>query len=382
MAQLQGWPSNQYSEDRLANAETEKIIGFCSTKARVWIFGTGEIGSAIKKFLNDSGIQERGCVASRTFGEFEKDYVENEVGLIIGVNDRYFPEIMPLVSNVCKKEDVWIAESFWRENIGRQLSEKYMEQNFFITVLIAAHCNMNCKGCLSFSPVAEEEFYSYEELAKDLSRLKEMNVPLTRIQLAGGEPFLNKDLFRAVSLAGELYPNADIRIFTNGTLLDKVKESDWEKFKSAHACLCITEYPLTKDKLKKFYEFADDRDIDYRILSYETERIFTTPKLSLHRAAPKYDYYNCFATKKSYGMTMYKGRLYRCTRATLIHHFNKRFHQNLEILDQDFLDPYNTTPEEIYKLKTSRIPFCDYCLNSEKKTFQWGISKHEIEEWI
>ena len=51
------------------------------------------------------------------------------------------------------------------------------------------HCNLNCKGCDHFSPLAEEKFTNYEQFEKDMFSLpiaRENNVAHGICGLNGG----------------------------------------------------------------------------------------------------------------------------------------------------------------------------------------------------
>ncbi len=48
------------------------------------------------------------------------------------------------------------------------------------------HCNLNCKGCSSCSPISDEWYLEVEVLRKDLSRLKGLGISVTNINILGG----------------------------------------------------------------------------------------------------------------------------------------------------------------------------------------------------
>jgi hypothetical protein len=54
------------------------------------------------------------------------------------------------------------------------------------------HCNLNCKGCTAFSPVAEEKFMDVNMFERDCERLAELTGgKIELIDLLGGEPLLH-----------------------------------------------------------------------------------------------------------------------------------------------------------------------------------------------
>ena len=55
---------------------------------------------------------------------------------------------------------------------------------------ITDHCNLKCRGCSHFSPLAQEWFESVEDFKKDFSQLASL-MPVNIIRLMGGEPLLH-----------------------------------------------------------------------------------------------------------------------------------------------------------------------------------------------
>ena len=56
------------------------------------------------------------------------------------------------------------------------------------------HCNLNCKGCAHFAPLAKPWFADINEFEKDLNQLSS-KVIIDKLTLFGGEPLLNNDIF-------------------------------------------------------------------------------------------------------------------------------------------------------------------------------------------
>ena len=84
------------------------------------------------------------------------------------------------------------------------------------------HCNLNCKCCNHFSPIATPFFLKLEDFEKDMARiavLTEGNIG--RIWLIGGEPLLHPDIVAFLYSARKFFPDTHITLDTNGTLLLK-----------------------------------------------------------------------------------------------------------------------------------------------------------------
>lgn len=60
-----------------------------------------------------------------------------------------------------------------------------------------------------------------------LEKIKKWNAPISTISHAGlGEPLLDKNLAQKISTEKKYFPDADITVFTNGTMLDEVKAGE------------------------------------------------------------------------------------------------------------------------------------------------------------
>ena len=62
----------------------------------------------------------------------------------------------------------------------------------YIETHIVDHCNLNCRGCSHFSPLAKPYFKSLDEYKREFERLAEItNHYIQQIRIMGGEPFLH-----------------------------------------------------------------------------------------------------------------------------------------------------------------------------------------------
>ena len=78
-----------------------------------------------------------------------------------------------------------------------------------------------------------------------------------------------------------------------------------------------------------------------------------------------------------------EGRMYTCTVAANIEHFNKFYNQNLQLTEFDSIDIHKAKSfSDIVEFLAKPIPFCRYC-NVQGREFghTWGQSKKEISEW-
>jgi molybdenum cofactor biosynthesis enzyme MoaA len=118
-------------------------------------------------------------------------------------------------------------------------------------VHLVDHCNLHCKGCEHFSPLATKKFLDIETYKRDCSRLSELavncnenNRGVTDISLLGGEPLLNPQTNDFIVITRKYFPIAEIRIVTNGILLPKQTELFWKCCYENNIEICISVYPI------------------------------------------------------------------------------------------------------------------------------------------
>lgn len=90
---------------------------------------------------------------------------------------------------------------------------------------IAHSCNLTCAGCGHYSNHAHKGVVKYEELEVWYKTWSKKILPLN-INLLGGEPLLNKDIYRILDLTRKYWNNdkTNIALVTNGFLLYKYPE--------------------------------------------------------------------------------------------------------------------------------------------------------------
>lgn len=252
---------------------------------------------------------------------------------------------------------------------------------YFCTALVW-HCNLNCRYCDHFSPLADKKFFEINKLKKDFKQInKFFNVQ--SIGLMGGEPLLHPDLPSILDMTRKIFPNTYLMLFTNGILLDKQEENFWRACSINKIVIRITRYkikinePLIFQKAKKYgvrIEWEGIRDGEYKKMH----------KIALDlegNQIPGEMYNACWHRKIcSY---FEDGKFYLCPIAGNIQHFNRYFNKKLELTKNDFLDIYKIKNiEQIEKYFSSSIDFCRYCnVYEEKDNLNFEISKKDINDW-
>ena len=115
-------------------------------------------------------------------------------------------------------------------------------------VYAVQHCNLNCKCCTAFSPIAEESFLNIESYKNDMAKLAELTGGrLSCFYITGGEPLLHPKISEIFSIAREYFPETEIFFMTNGLLLYKIPENFWKNLKQNNISINLSRYPIKID---------------------------------------------------------------------------------------------------------------------------------------
>lgn len=264
---------------------------------------------------------------------------------------------------------------------------KYPGPYLEFEVHLAEHCNLNCKGCDHFSPIAEPKFADINVFERDFKRMSELfGDSVKSINLLGGEPLLNPRITEYIAIARECFRNVqktEIRVVTNGILLKTMPEYFWHQCQKYSIKVCITKYPIglkydelfdigTKNNVTvEFYDPTDGEKELYRV-----------PLKLEGNMDPKRNYYKCPSANVC--CFLKNGRLYTCTLVPNIEHFNKYFGTNLPVSEEDSIDIYSAkSKEEIFYFLSKPINFCRFC-DTESKEYgiKWTQSCKDIKEWL
>ena len=251
-------------------------------------------------------------------------------------------------------------------------------------VAIAEHCNLNCRGCDHFSPLAEPELADLEETSRDFARLAELfENRINEIHLLGGEPLLHPQLTDFFEAARKYFPNAVIDMTTNGIDLLKKEDSFWESCKKNRIIIRPTKYPISLD-YDAIEQKAAQFGVDYRYFGNTGTIVKTLNCFPLDLEGTQNGGRNFLLCHRANNCVyLQHGRLYTCTVAPTIGHFNKYFGTNLKLLPEDSIDIYEAqSAQEILEFLAKPIPFCRYCMvDKVKRGLLWETSKKDIKEW-
>ena len=247
---------------------------------------------------------------------------------------------------------------------------------------IAEHCNLNCKSCVHFSPLAEKEFLDIDTFKKDVKRLFELsNGNVDYINVMGGEPLLNPNVLEYLRFARNLFTKSTIQLVTNGILLKEQNDNFWREIAENKITIAVTKYPINVD-FDNLSQKAKNIGAIIKYFSADKKKSQWHFPVDISGKQSKIENFR-LCTNANKCTNIYKGKLYICPIASNMHHFNKFFNLNIPIGKDDYIDLYKAESiEDILLFISKPTPLCKYC-DIKNRTFNhdWGITKRDIKEW-
>jgi len=246
--------------------------------------------------------------------------------------------------------------------------------------ILTDYCNLNCKGCTHYSPVAPQEFLPLEQLERDAKHLGIITgEKVENVYLIGGETLLYPQLPEAMSILRRHFPDKPIMLFTNGLLIPRMDETFWKAAIDNDVTLAITRYPISFDyenaeficqKKGVKYKIFADRSGDGQFFRFALDK---EKRQNRHIA-----HFKCFNRGC---ISIIDSKVFPCSISACVGHLNKTCGTNFEHCKGDFIavDKIKSI-RQLKRLRNRPVPFCGYC--KKYTVTPYGPSKRTAAEWV
>ncbi len=280
---------------------------------------------------------------------------------------------------------------FWEivpQAIGNKIAAYYFNRKKFkkqdcilLNLYITGKCNLNCVGCNAFAPIADNYILDTARFEADCKRLSELCAGkadiIPQIHIAGGEPLLHPKLNEIINYARTYFPQAKMKIVTNGMLLLKQQDDFWECLSKTKTDIIISHYPIKLD-IKSIRKKAKN----YKIKIRYYRGVLPWFKMAFDltgRYDAKDNFSKCTAALNC--VELRDGKIATCQYILKMTYFKEYFKKDIEISETDFIDIYKAENiDEILEFISRPVPFCRYC-TLKYSPVEWGQSKKDISEW-
>jgi MoaA/NifB/PqqE/SkfB family radical SAM enzyme len=223
-----------------------------------------------------------------------------------------------------------------------------------IDIVITEKCSLKCKDCSNLMQYYESPVdISFDEIINDFNVLTKNVGHVFEVRLIGGEPFMNKDIYKIISYLVQSEKISRLVVFSNAMV--KIKEEYYDLLKNKKIVFSLTNYgalakntPIIVEQLTKFNvpyrlhppeNWTDSGVIfDFKRTQQGLEEIFN----------------DCCGKNL---LTVTNGRLYRCPFAA-----NADRLMAIPFKESNFVSVDATTMEiEHYTRNIKSLPACNYC---------------------
>jgi MoaA/NifB/PqqE/SkfB family radical SAM enzyme len=302
--------------------------------------------------------------------------------------NNYYPNVLRFIRNNIVKIIPERNPLFkWLCLIGFKISagkKHTLRTSMKIDIPAVEHCNLSCKCCTAFGPLARESFLDIESYKNDMETLAKLtNNQLESVCFTGGEPLLHQRLLEMFDIAGEFFPDTELSFMTNGVLLPKMDKAFWENCRKNRVCISLSRYPIKLD-LEEIRKIADENNVKFDYVGGKGTPVKAMWKYPLDlegRQTLNRSFNICNQVNSC--IRMKDGKIYPCNTIACIEHFNNYFGKNLELTADDVIELKNVhSINDVYEFLIKPKPFCKYC-NRKGIQFgiEWGVSKKDISEW-
>ena len=264
-----------------------------------------------------------------------------------------------------------------RRRLGRLLVELRLVKPIlpYLELHLADQCNLNCRGCSHYSPIASPWYADPAQHEKDLRQLRRYFRKVVRIRLMGGEPLLHPVVEQFLPSTRRIWPTASIHLVTNGLLLRRMPPSFWRTCRENQIIIDWTVYPPLADQYESICNFVSSRGVAIQANRVTEFSRFLNPEGD---SDPAQAFKAC--RSQYFCPFLREGKLYICWNPALAHHANAGL--GTRIPADGFVDLYapGMTGRRILAVLQTPARVCRFCSTTFPQ-FEWARSRGELEEW-
>ena len=246
--------------------------------------------------------------------------------------------------------------------------------------VLSDYCNLNCRGCTHYSPLAPRGFEPLDMLERNMAHLSSVcGAEVKSAYLIGGEPLLYPGIAQAMRLLRKYFPSQDLYVFTNGIALPKMDNDFWEAAADCDIIIAITRYPIRFD-YDAVMKICQSRKVRTEVFGdrSQPDSFFKFGLDPEKRQNPHISHYKCY----NRGCVSVIGeRVYPCSISACVGHLNRVFGTRFTHEKGDWTDVSEVrSAKDIFRLRDKPVPFCGYCARPEPVSY--GPSQRQADEWI
>ncbi len=265
--------------------------------------------------------------------------------------------------------------------LGLKARWQHKRKPLHIEFILTDHCNLNCKGCTHYSPLAPKEFADHDTLIANMARIGRVaEKEMQSAYLIGGEPTLYPRLPEAMRALREHFPTSKLYLFTNGLMLPRMDEDFWQTCRDTGMIIALTVYPIKFD-YDAVRKLAAEKGVEVEIFGDRSQKrsFFRFGLDPDGKQNPKKAHLFCY----NHGCVCVIGnRIYPCSTSACVSYLNKAAGTSFAHSEGDWIDVDSlASAGQIRDLRDKPVPFCRHCYVSYPEV-TYAPSRRDPAEWI
>lgn len=251
-----------------------------------------------------------------------------------------------------------------------------------VEIHLTDHCNLNCAGCLHFTPFAKKWFADARDVERDLKALREKFRYIRHVTLLGGEPLLHPEYDRFVKIVREVSPESLVTVVTNGVLLTgTVLDRFLAVCAENNVRVKWTVYPPLAHRREELVKAFRDAKVDMFMVEVGDFYVKTLPEGGDSKAALR------FCRNMTYCPYLRDGRIYTCAQAFHIRDYIAAWERENgdggNMCPSRGLDVYDSglSGRAIINYLMTPCETCRFCADSFRY-MDWRQSTGCVKEWV
>jgi len=248
----------------------------------------------------------------------------------------------------------------------------------YLELHLTDHCNMNCCGCGHFSNVASAWYADPESHNRDMHGFLQLFSNISSIHLLGGEPLQHPKVTEFLSSTRRWFPQAVIRLVTNGILLPSMGQDFWQCCRANRISISITLYPPMLNKEDALRRLVSGENLELVINKTSTFWASLNPKGDSDPARA------LRACRKMYYTPFLKeGLLYLCPFSANVPTYNRVFAAQIpEKSGAIGIHAPGMTGWDVLEFLDRPAEVCRFCsFGTGVRKYDWKRTTKAKEEW-
>ncbi|SHO48785.1 radical SAM protein [Anaerocolumna xylanovorans] len=181
-----------------------------------------------------------------------------------------------------------------------------------IDYVVCESCSLKCRDCSNLMQYYKHpEIVDIDKYEPAFARFLSVMDYISEIYILGGEPFLNKEIYKIMDRYHDHPKIGGITIFTNGTIIPDVLTI--QSMRKSNVLVQISDYGLKQQKLRELGQVLLDNGVRYVVKKYENWTNLGGIKKRMYSAETLQKNYELCFWKKNY--TMLRGKIHNCPRS-------------------------------------------------------------------